>query len=117
MTERVEARKWAREEFGFAELGHAARTKRLVTMAGGALRKPAGKVSEVYETDAQRQGAYDFLEGSQVSAEAVTAACVAASVKRCCGQPFVFVPVDGSSVSLTDREGQKGLGAVGAGAD
>jgi hypothetical protein len=116
MTERVEARKWAREEFGFAELGHAARTKRLVTMAGGALRKPAGKVSEVYETDAQRQGAYDFLEGSQVSAEAVTAACVAASVKRCCGQPFVFVPVDGSSVSLTDREGKKGLGAVGAAA-
>lgn len=116
MTERVEARRWAREEFGAAELGHAARTERLVTMATGAMRKPAGKVSEVYGADAQRQGAYDFLEGSQVSPQAVTAACVAASVQRCCGQPLVLVAVDGSSLSFTDTEGKKEIGAVGAGA-
>jgi hypothetical protein len=37
-----------------------------------------------------------------------------ATARACFGEPFVFVPVDGSSLNLTDATGAKGLGAVGA---
>lgn len=104
---------WAQEEFGHSDLGDKRRTRRLEKMAAQALQFPSGKVSEVFLTDAERQGAYDFLESPHVRPEAVIEAMGLASARRCAKQAFVYVAVDGSSLTLTDRKRSKGFGAVG----
>jgi hypothetical protein len=107
-------RDWAREEFGEAELGHATRTDRVIAMATRAARCPGGRVSEVFDTDASRQGAYDLLENPAVKASALLVACTAATARRSATEPYVFVAVDGSSLTLTDSRKVKNFGSVGA---
>ena len=109
-----QARTWAEREFGDAELGDERRTRRLVEIAAGALRHPAGRVTEVFGTDAERQGAYDFLENDAVGAGAILEAAVRATVRRVSNQPYAFVAIDGTSVSLIDPRGVKNFGGIGA---
>jgi hypothetical protein len=104
---------WAREEFGSAQLGDARRTARLVRMAARAAVAPAGKISEVFCNPAERQGAYDFLESPHIRSDALIAALVRACADRCAEYPFVFVPVDGTSLTLVDTERAKDFGAIG----
>lgn len=105
---------WAQEEFGRARLGDARRTARLIGMAREVALQPAGRVSEVFEKAAERQGAYDLLENPAVRVEQLQDAAAAACAARSAEYPFVFVPVDGSSLTLTDRAGTKGFGTIGA---
>jgi hypothetical protein len=108
------ARDWAKEEFGHADLGDERRTRRLVSVAAGALARPAGRITEVFGSDAQRQGAYDFLESERVSEGALLNAMGQSSVHRVAGQKFAFVPIDGTSLSLVDHQRTKNFGAVGS---
>jgi hypothetical protein len=105
---------WAQEEFGRARLGDARRTARLVRMAREVAIRPAGRVSEVFEKAAERQGAYDLLENPAVQVEQLQEAAAAACAARSAEYPFVFVPVDGSSLTLTDHARTKDFGAIGA---
>lgn len=76
--------------------------------------RPAGRVSEVFQKAAERQGAYDLLANPAVQVEQLQEAAAAACVARSAESPFVFVPVDGSSLTLTDRARVKDFGAIGA---
>ena len=105
---------WSKEEFGEAELGDKRRTRRLVRMAARAALAPSGKVSEVFQDDAERQGAYDLLENEHINVEALLAAMGGAVAGRGQGQPFIFTPVDGSSLTLVDRAGSKDFGSIGS---
>jgi hypothetical protein len=113
-TAAVEAAQWAREEFGHADLGHWARTARLVSIGTAAARNPGGKVTEVCRSQAEQQGAYDFLEDPRITPRDVMAAVATACARRACQHPYVYVPIDGSSINLTDRTRRKGLGSVGS---
>jgi hypothetical protein len=112
--ERSGHRAWAIEEFGAARLGDARRTSRLVRMATEAAENPSGRVSTVFRRPAERQGAYDFLESKHVAADAILAAAADATAGRAAKFPFVFVPLDGTSLSLTDLARAKDFGSVGA---
>jgi hypothetical protein len=92
------------------------RTDRLISMSDGALRNPAGLITAVYPDAGGREGAYKFLENDAVSVGEITAAACRASGLRATGMPFVFVPVDASSLSLREYEGEaeRGVGTVGA---
>jgi hypothetical protein len=105
---------WAREEFGATQLGDVRRTRRLVSMAAAAARRSSGKVSAVFDRAREREGAYDFLESPHVDASAVAESAFAASCQRAAGQAHVFVAVDGSSLTLRDATGRRGLGPVGS---
>lgn len=105
---------WAENEFGDAELGDVRRTARLVGMAASACCRPAGRITEVFRADSERQGAYDFLENEEIEASEVLAATVRASVRRVARQAHAFVAIDGTSLSLVDRQRLKDFGAVGA---
>lgn len=105
---------WARAEFGTTELGDVRRTKRLVTTAVGAARRPSGKVATVFDRSADREGAYDFLESPHVDPSAVAASVFDATTRRARGEKVVYVAIDGSSLSLTDAAGTKGFGPVGS---
>jgi transposase-like protein/transposase Tn5 family protein len=108
------AANWAHEEFFGADLADPRWRTRLVRVAAQAARRPGGKVTEVFTTSAERQGAYGLLESEAVKEPAVSAAMFEATAKRCTREEFVFCAVDGSSVALTDRGSAKGFGSIGA---
>lgn len=105
---------WAQQEFSRAELGDLRLTQRLIAMAGQAARTPAGQITAVFRDAAEREGAFRFVENEGFCASEVAAAAHAACAQRASAFPFVFVPTDGSSLLLSDPEGKKGLGGVGA---
>jgi hypothetical protein len=104
---------WAREEFGHARLGDARRTARAVALAAAVVERPSGKVTGVIQDSAGREGAFRLLSNDRVDVEALGHASHEATVKRCGNAPFVFVALDESSLSFTDRDNAKGLGRVG----
>src|SRR5688572_696030 len=108
-----DARDWASENFGQAEVGEPRRVARLVSMAAQAARTPAGRVTEVFQSSAEREGAFRLLESAAVSAERVADAVFEATVERCDGKKLVYVALDGSSLTLTDRKKRRDLGRVG----
>jgi hypothetical protein len=109
-----ELKVWAFGEFGQADLKDIRRGGRLIAMAARAAEAPAGKVSEVFTDRAELQGAYDFLESPHVSASEVSKGAGLAAAERAAREPFVFVPLDGTSLTLTDRAQSKDFGSVGA---
>jgi hypothetical protein len=107
------ARSWAVEEFGKAEFGDARLTARLVHMAMACASSPSGRVSDVFSEDAGLQGAYDFIEGGASRAGVILRSCQEACARRASEYPYVFVPVDGTSLSLVDRAKTKNFGPIG----
>ena len=82
-------------------------------MAASAARSPAGTVTAVFDDDAERQGAYDFLESPHVTPSLLEAGVGKAAAAACASEKRIFLPVDGSSLAFVDRTGERGLGAVG----
>ncbi|WXB19694.1 IS4 family transposase [Pendulispora albinea] len=109
-----DAREWAYEEFGHAELGDARRTARLVRMTASLAARPGGRVLEVFRSSAEQQAAYDFLSNEKVRSEDLLAAVRSATVRRCADESWVHVVVDGTSLRLTDWKREKGFGGVGS---
>jgi hypothetical protein len=109
----AESAQWACEEFGGADLGDLRRTARLVAMAGAAVEHPSGTVAAVFATDREREGAYDFLENEEVDPAEMLHTMRRATLRRCGELPFVFVPVDGTSISVVDRHAERDFGAIG----
>jgi hypothetical protein len=106
-----DARVWAQEQFGHAELGDLRRTRRLVQVAAEVIERPSGIVSRVCATSASREGAFRLLENPQVRAGDVLDAVFAKTAADCRGKGTVIVPVDATSLSLED-DGSKGLGPI-----
>lgn len=105
---------WAEDVFGDADLGDVRRTSRLVRMASRAARRPSGKISDVYESPAELQGAYDFVESAHVDAKAIGQAVSESTARRCAEYDWVYVPLDGTSIKLWDgTSGGKDFGAIG----
>lgn len=104
---------WAQDEFGGVELQDARWRRRLVQVAAHAARRPAGKVTEVFGNDADRQGAYGLLESDAVGAPEIAKAMFHACAQRCADEAFVFCAVDGSSLTLADRAKKK-FGSIGS---
>lgn len=104
---------WAQDEFGRVEVDDVRWRRRLVLVAERAARRPGGKVTEVIGGAAERQGAYGLLESGAVAASAIAKGMFQACAERCAGEPFVFCPTDGSSLTLVDRAKKK-FGPVGS---
>lgn len=109
-----DARTWAQEEFGHARLGDLRRTRRLVRLAAEVAGKPAGVVTRACRSTASREAAFRLLESDDVSADEVRRAVEAAALRRCRAERRVIVPIDGTSLTITDDGQDKGLGGVGA---
>jgi len=106
--------RWAEAVFSHVDLGDTRRAARLVQMAAAACERPSGKVAAVFTSDRQREGAYDFLENPDVPTEAIVEGLAKATVERCVDQPFVVVPVDGTSVTVVDWTGERDFGRIGS---
>src|SRR5262245_6245620 len=104
---------WARETFGEAILGDRRRVERLVAMAAKAAAQPTGTVTGVLKSSAEQEGAFRFLENEGVSRSAVQRAAFRSTARLCAGEGRVFVPVDGSSLTLKDFARKRELGRIG----
>jgi hypothetical protein len=82
-------------------------------MAAAAARNPAGKVTQVFQTSAGREGAFRLLENDSVHSSRISEAVFDASAQSCLDESVVFVAVDQTSLSLTDRKHNRQLGRVG----
>jgi len=85
-----------------------------VQMAEGVARRPAGRITEVFPKGAARTAAFRLMDSEGFDERAIAQAAHRACAARCSNEPFVFVPVDGSSLNLTDDQQDKGLGIVGS---
>lgn len=110
----IGARDWALEEFGHVELGDRRREDRCVRIAATLAAAPAGRVSEVFAQDAERQGAYDFLENTKIRASKIGAAVSQACVERCRPYESCLVLIDGTSLRIADWARKKDFGVVGS---
>jgi hypothetical protein len=80
---------------------------------GAVAARPDGCVSRVFQRPAQRQAAYDLLEHDAVSAHAVSTAIGEAAARECALHRRALVVLDGSALTVTDRQHSKGFGSVG----
>lgn len=108
------SRSWAEAEFGHAELGDERRTARLVDLAAEVARRPAGTVMKACASTASKEGAFRLLENDAVHPAAVREAMTQATRLKCRREQHVIVPIDGTSLNLTDKARIKNLGGVGA---
>jgi len=105
---------WAYETFGGVEVGNRRRSRRVVAVAAGLAARTAGRVTEVFSDSADREGAYRLLSNERVPSGALVHALGEATARACAAHKKVYVAVDGSSLSLPDAKGARGLGGVGA---
>ena len=103
---------WATDQFSHGQFGDPRRVARATSMLRSALARPSGKLTETFRTSAHRQGAYDFVEGP-VEPELLMESIASATARQLGELASIFVPVDGTSLSLTDRQRTKGFGAIG----
>ncbi|GAC1393339.1 MAG: IS4-like element ISLpn5 family transposase [Polyangiales bacterium] len=106
-----DSRDWCQEQFASAEFGNVARARRAALMLRRALERPAGRLTDVFSDAAEQQAAYNFVEGATPPA-VLTSAIAEATLRQLADEEFVFVPVDGTSLSLTDRGQTKGFGSI-----
>jgi hypothetical protein len=81
-------------------------------MASSVAESPGGTVTRVFQEQAEREAAYRFLENHEVDASEIGRAALRSCLRRTVGMPYFFVPVDGSSLTLTDRDHAFGFGRV-----
>lgn len=82
-------------------------------MGAALLAHVAGTITGAFASEAERDGAYDFLSNTAVKLVALTMGIWSACAKRCEEFEWVYVPIDGSSLALTDAHKTRGTGAVG----
>lgn len=108
-----EAVRWASAEYGRTVLGDKRLDDRLVGMAAAVMQSPGGTISSVFKTAAERESAYRFLENQRVDSRVIAQSTFTATAERSAPYPFVFVPVDGSTLSPVQQQHMKGYGPVG----
>ena len=79
------------------------------------MRNPSGLITATFSDTGAREGAYKFAENEEVCVGELSAAACRAAAVRARGMPYVFVPVDATSLGLRDYEGaiERGVGTVG----
>jgi hypothetical protein len=83
-------------------------------MAKAIAMRPAGTVTDVFDDPAEREGAYRLLSNPAVGRIQLTDAICEATAQRSAAQRRVYMAIDGSSLSLSDAHGIRGVGGVGA---
>lgn len=104
---------WAQRTFGRVAAGDERRVRRVVQIAAKVALRPAGAVTEVFEDSAAREAAYRLLSNGAVTSASLGEAMFAATAKQCAAKRRVYVALDGSSLSMTDRKRARDVGWVG----
>lgn len=105
-----DASAWALSEYGDADLGHAARTKRLVQVASALVQSPSSSIPKAMDDPAQMKGAYRFLSNPQVRSDGILSGHCRRTAERCCSHEAVLVLQDTTTLAFNTRKALKGAG-------
>ena len=108
----LESADWASEQLATADFGDERRRYRAKRMLRRMAEAPAGRLTEVFSRPAELQAAYDFVEGT-VPSGALVDGFAQATLRAGAASEFLYVIVDGTSLSLTDRRQGKDFGSIG----
>jgi hypothetical protein len=101
---------WAQQEVGQAQLGHGARTKRLVQLVEDLAAHPAESVPQSCEDWAATKGAYRFWDNVHVEAAAIRRAHSENTVARCQGHELILAIQDTTDLDYSTHPATRGLG-------
>ena len=104
---------WSKDEFGSADCGDERLNARLQLVAQGLAERPGGKLTEVYEQEAERHGAYRFIENSRVEVAELERARGEACARRMSDSAVSIVAVDQTSINLPEQRKTENFGSVG----
>jgi hypothetical protein len=107
-----DAAAWALAEYGQAELGHAARTKRLVRVAADLMLAPTASVPKAIADPHQSKAAYRLLSNQQVSHDGLLSGHTRRTAERCQEHKEVLLLQDTTTLAFHSRRGAFGLGPV-----
>lgn len=105
-----DASAWALSEFGNAELGHRARTKRLVQVATAMVKAPASSIPKAMGDIAPMKGTYRFLSNPKVSSAGILSGHYGGTARRCLEAGDVLVLQDTTTLKFNTREALQGAG-------
>lgn len=88
---------WAQTEFGFAQLGDARRSQRLISLAAGLAAQPSGTLPQVFPDWAELKAAYRFFDQQRVTFEAVMAPH-GQRVLQACRQPGEYLLIEDTTL-------------------
>jgi hypothetical protein len=106
---------WAYETLGRAQIGDERLVLRLVQMGASVARHPGGTITSTMKSSAEKEGAFRFVENDRVDPGAIVAAVGESTALNCADEDVVFVPIDQTDLTFTDRKQVRGLGPDGAG--
>jgi len=101
---------WAQQEVGQAQLGHEARTNRLVQLMEDLAAHPAESVPQSCKNWAATKGAYRFWDNERVEAAAIRRAHIESTMRRAQGQELILAIQDTTDVDYSTHPATKGLG-------
>ncbi|MGH2498434.1 MAG: IS4 family transposase [Ktedonobacteraceae bacterium] len=101
---------WAQQEVGQAQLGHRARTRRLVQLVEDLAAHPAESVPQACEEWAATKAAYRFWDNQHVEAAAIRRAHKEQTLTRCQGQELILAIQDTTDVDYSTHAATTGLG-------
>lgn len=107
--------RWARDQFGTADLGDARRTRRLVKLAEQMVGNSSGTIPQQTGSVAAMKAAYRLFASDGVTHEAICQAHWQQTRERTRRLPTVFQVQDTTELNFTSHVHCEGLGPIGSG--
>jgi len=111
----VSPAQWARNEFGFAQLGHERRNKRLVNIAEHLAANPGGTLPQAFPDWAELKAAYRFFAQGGATFDRIIASHLERT-RDACRQPGEYLIIeDTTCLDYSNHRATEGLGIIGDG--
>ena len=113
--QKTSCRVWAEREFEKLDVGDERRRSRTVALATAIAQTPGGRITQVAETSADKEGAFRWVRNGAITSDALMKASARVTAERCGKFSHAFVAVDQSSIAIVDHGTSKGFGPTGRG--
>jgi hypothetical protein len=108
-----EAKHWAEEEFGEADLGDKRLTNRLVSLVRDFYAHPQASIPQACQSRAKAKAAYRFFEHPRISMDKVLEQHYESTLQRLREEEVVFAVQDTTTLNYTAHPATENLGPIG----
>lgn len=108
---------WAEAEVEGADFGDRRLNRRASAMLIQMEASPGGRVTSVFESSSEQEGAFRFLRNETVCAAELSRSSFEGALSRLGDGEDYVVAIDQTSLAVTDRQRSKGMGRIGSESD
>lgn len=101
------------DDFSMVRLGDRRLDRRMSIIVAQASVESTGTITGTFKTEAGREATYRFLRNDAVDPDALALGAAAAGFRRARNMDYVFVPCDGSTLTLPSVPDESEMGPVG----